>query len=505
MQGNSKHAPVNPATGTSSDMEPQGVEPTGTGGRTGSSPTADMGVTDTMGTQTGAANPSPLYGTVSSAQAAGAAAGAAVSGSATPDAGHATAAAEAIPIDAEAQTDFDSLFDKARAVTDNRIVATLSLALVLIALGGLDSPLAFVMLLFVGFILLDRFMSIRRIFTLGGITWALIVFLGDFILDRTEPMMVSSEYFFTFFGFLLALSVCGIYFIGRALYYYGYKRGQKHADHAIAQHITDRLIDNPDEWSEIDGDFLEVEGALNRAREQQRSAEQALKDESDRKDDLVTYLAHDLKTPLASVVGYLSLLDEAPDLPVSQRKHFTGIALEKAHRLDELIEEFFDITRFDFRDIVLTRSYLDLGLLLAQVVDEFYPTLREQGKNVEISVPEPITLLVDGDKIARVFNNVMKNAIAYSYDGSTIRVSGVRENDSVVIRFENQGDPIPQAKLNLIFEKFYRLDSARATNRGGAGLGLAIAREIVTAHGGTITCESDPEATVFTIVLPDNQ
>ena len=214
-------------------------------------------------------------------------------------------------------------------------------------------------------------------------------------------------------------------------------------------------------------------------------------------------LAHDLRTPLASVVGYLSLLQEAPDLPVEQRAHFTGVALDKAHRLDALIEEFFDITRFDFHDIVLTRGYVDLGLLLAQVADEFYPILNEQHKDVQVDVREDLTVLVDGDKMARVFNNIMKNAIAYSYEGSTITIEAGRQDDGgVQIRFINQGDPIPAAKLKVIFEKFYRLDAARATNRGGAGLGLAIAKEIVAAHSGTIACESTPEHTVFTIALP---
>ncbi|WP_187119104.1 GNAT family N-acetyltransferase [Collinsella ihumii] len=141
--------------------------------------------------------------------------------------------------------------------------------------------------------------------------------------------------------------------------------------------------------------------------------------------------------------------------------------------------------------------------LLAQVVDEFYPTLTEQDKHARIEVPTGLTVLVDGDKMARVFNNVMKNAIAYSYEGSTILISAERVDAEVHIRFENQGDPIPAPKLKVIFEKFYRLDAARATNRGGAGLGLAIAKEIVVAHGGNIACESTPEHTVFTITLPD--
>ena len=107
-------------------------------------------------------------------------------------------------------------------------------------------------------------------------------------------------------------------------------------------------------------------------------------------------------------------------------------------------------------------------------------------------------MLVDGDKMARVFNNIMKNAVAYSYEGSMITIEARRLGDGGVrVRFVNQGDPIPEPKLKVIFEKFYRLDAARATNRGGAGLGLAIAKEIVCAHGGTIACESTPEHTVL--------
>ena len=140
---------------------------------------------------------------------------------------------------------------------------------------------------------------------------------------------------------------------------------------------------------------------------------------------------------------------------------------------------------------------------LAQVADEFYPILNEQHKEAQVDICEVLTVLVDGDKMARVFNNIMKNAIAYSYEGSTITIEARRrDGGGVRVRFINQGDPIPEAKLKVIFEKFYRLDAARATNRGGAGLGLAIAKEIVCAHGGTVACESTPEHTIFTIELP---
>lgn len=403
----------------------------------------------------------------------------------------------------------DDAIQKVRRVFESRIVSCVVLGLLLIELLGLENILIAMVAFVVGYMLIERFVNVRRTVTMGGIAWLSMLFIGSLVTRAAGPLFLNIEYFFMFCGFFLALAICGSFFAGRAMFNFGRDRGREDADRAIARHMVDRLVDHRDSWDNLDGDYLEVEGAINRVRERERQSAQALTDEARRKDDLVTYLAHDLKTPLASVVGYLSLLQEAPDLPVEQRVRFTGVALDKAHRLDALIEEFFDITRFDFHDIVLTRGYVDLGLMLAQVADEFYPILSDQRKDASIEVEPGLTVLVDGDKMARVFNNIMKNAIAYSYEGSTIRVSADREQDAatgaacVRIRFENQGDPIPAPKLKVIFEKFYRLDAARATNRGGAGLGLAIAKEIVNAHGGAIECISTPEHTVFTITLPE--
>ena len=396
----------------------------------------------------------------------------------------------------------DELLAKMRNILDSRLLSIVVLVLISFSVVAGENFPAFLIVVVVGYMLIDRFITARRAVTLGGLAWFLVLFLGRLFTMGAGRLFIDLDYLFMFCGFLLALAVCGVFFAGRAMYYMGYDRGQALADRAIAAHLVDRLIEHPENVANLDGTFLEVEGAINRVRNRERQVADALRDEARRKDDLVTYLAHDLKTPLASVVGYLSLLEEAPDLPVEQRARFTGIALDKAHRLDALIEEFFDITRFDFHDIVLTRGYVDLALLLAQVADEFYPILTEQGKSVEVEATASLIVLIDGDKMARVFNNVMKNAIAYSYEGSTIRIFVEQTPDSVVVRFENQGDPIPAPKLGMIFEKFYRLDAARATNRGGAGLGLAIAKEIVGAHGGSISCESTPEHTVFTIVLP---
>ena len=248
--------------------------------------------------------------------------------------------------------------------------------------------------------------------------------------------------------------------------------------------------------------YEEFKLQLMQLKEMEQHSRQLAQAETQRKSDLITYLAHDLKTPLASVIGYLCLLNEAPDMPETQKEKYTGIALQKAYRLEELINEFFDITRFNLQSLVLNQSKIDLSLMLRQMADEFYPMLIPKGRKAVVHVPENLVLTGDADKLARVFNNVLKNAIAYSYENSVIDITAVQRGRTAVITFTDCGDPIPPQKLDTIFEKFYRLDSARSADTGGAGLGLAIAKEIVTAHGGMISAESKPEYTVFTVKLP---
>jgi len=247
-------------------------------------------------------------------------------------------------------------------------------------------------------------------------------------------------------------------------------------------------------------DFME--NKLNQIKSKLEKQKKAALDAEQRKNDMVVYLAHDIKTPLTSIIGYLNLLDEAPDMPSEQRSKYVGITLEKAYRLEQLINEFFEITRFNLQTIVLNKEKINLLYMLQQMADEFYPILTPQRKQVSVNVPDGLTLWGDADKLARVFNNILKNAIAYSYENSVIDISAEQKDEYIIISFTNKGDPIPQSKLDTIFEKFYRLDSARSTNTGGSGLGLAIAKEIVNAHGGKISVESNTENTTFTVKLP---
>ncbi len=249
-------------------------------------------------------------------------------------------------------------------------------------------------------------------------------------------------------------------------------------------------------------EFSALEGKLNSARQtlEKRTLEAKLAEQ--RKNDLVMYLAHDIRTPLTSVIGYLSLLDEAPDMPRELRAKYTHITLEKANRLESLVNEFFEITRYNLQQIPLQTQTLDLYYMLVQLTEEFYPILSQKGNFVTLQAREDLTVTADPAKLARVFNNILKNAAAYADPDSEILLWATKQGGDVIISIQNQGPTIPQDKLNAVFERFYRIDDARSTERGGAGLGLAIAREIVTLHGGNIRAESIQGITTFTVTLP---
>lgn len=261
----------------------------------------------------------------------------------------------------------------------------------------------------------------------------------------------------------------------------------------------------PPGWEEL---ALVAADAKRAAAERERQ----LADESARRSDLVTYLAHDLKTPLTSVIGYLSLLDEVPDMPEAQRARYTGVALDKACRLERLVNEFFDITRYSLTNIELELAPVDLAGLLVQLSDEFYPALAAHGNVAQVTAAgtvrtveqpgEPLVVTADAARLARVFGNLLRNAIAYSDEGTPVEIEATAGEGSVVVTVSDTGATIPSHKLRAIFDRFFRLDESRGSATGGAGLGLAIAREIVELHGGTISAASENGRTAFTVELP---
>lgn len=247
-----------------------------------------------------------------------------------------------------------------------------------------------------------------------------------------------------------------------------------------------------------------VQDQLNQAREQGLRAAAALRQEEQRKNDLIVYLAHDLKTPLTSVIGYLNLLVDEPQISPATRARYTGIALEKALRLEELVNEFFEITRFSLSHLELELSRVDLSLMLRQMVSEFSPELAEKRLDCRMELPPELPVRCDAAKLARVFDNLLRNAVSYGDPGTTLFVRGGLDGDMVELHFVNHGRTIPPEKLARIFEKFFRADESRASASGNAGLGLAIAKQIVEQHGGSIAAASADDQVEFTLRLPRN-
>ncbi len=234
----------------------------------------------------------------------------------------------------------------------------------------------------------------------------------------------------------------------------------------------------------------------------QQEAEQARQLAEQQKNDLIVYLAHDLKTPLTSVIGYVSLLEETPDLPPAQRTKYAGIALDKAYRLEQLINEFFEITRMNLQTPQTQCSQVNVTRLLFQILEEFHPMLIKRGLTVEHHIATGLTVYADADKLARVFDNLFRNAVSYSDSDTVIRFDASAQNGQLVVSLCNQGEDIPAEKLDRLFDKFYRGDSARRTATGGSGLGLAFAKQIIELHGGTIRASCIHGLTELKVTLP---
>lgn len=298
------------------------------------------------------------------------------------------------------------------------------------------------------------------------------------------------ELFFAVAIVLLFLVIFRIYLNRFTEYFLEINKGM---DVLLQEHAEDVSLSV--ELSAIEKKMNQVKNTLEKRKLDMQMAEQ-------RKKDLVMYLAHDLKTPLASVIGYLNLLRDEGEISEELREKYLSVSLDKAERLEVLINEFFEIARFNFSDIVLQYGRINLTRLLEQLVYEFRPMLQEKNLQCRLEAPPDLMMKCDADKIQRVFDNLLRNAVLYSYEETDINVTAQEQDANIIVRFINRGDTIPVEKLACIFEQFYRLDAARSTATGGAGLGLAIAKEIVEAHGGTITAESENEESVFTVRLP---
>lgn len=313
------------------------------------------------------------------------------------------------------------------------------------------------------------------------------------LLDNIYELVFERAYFiFIIFGITLIIVLSLLYKLLNKIFSYVF---------AVSE-SADKLFDKNVEYINLPPEMVEVEKKLNHFKTEAIKNERLARENEQKKDELIVYLAHDIKTPLTSMIGYLSLLSEIKDMPQEQRNRYIDIALDKSYRLEDLINELFDVARFNSEKIVLEKEEINLNLMLEQIADDFYPTLKEMNKKINFTSDEKTILYADPDKLSRVFNNLIKNAVNYSKENTDIDISILNKENQATVKITNKGKQIPKEKLDKIFEKFYRLDSSRTSKTGGSGLGLAIAKEIVELYGGRIYAESDMKETTFSVILP---
>ncbi len=251
-------------------------------------------------------------------------------------------------------------------------------------------------------------------------------------------------------------------------------------------------------------DFMQVR--LTEVRRQLQAAAAAEREAEKKKNDFLLYLAHDIRTPLTSVIGYLSLLQKFSDLDAVTARKYLTIAMDKALKLQKLIEEFFDVTRLTFQQVKLNLQPVDVGCMLVQLSDEAYPMANAAGMTIRLSAPsESMMVNADPDKLARALQNLLRNAVSYGQEGDLL-ISAHREENQCLLSFSNRGQ-VPPEQLDRFFERFYRGDPSRGSSSGGnstggAGLGLVIARDIIRLHGGSISAECQDGWITFRVLLP---
>lgn len=327
--------------------------------------------------------------------------------------------------------------------------------------------------------------------------WIVSFFENVFHMESKAALNLYQQIFRNYMEIFMILAIVIVFFIIFRVYLNWFTKYFSEINQGI-----DSLIKEDVGEVVLSPELLAIEKKINSIKHtlEQRKFDAQMAEQ--RKNDLIVYLAHDLKTPLTSVIGYLTLLRDENQISEELREKYLSISLDKAERLEDLINEFFEITRFNLSNIELEYSKVNLTRMLEQLTYEFTPTLMSKNLKYTLSVAPNMMIKCDVNKMQRVFDNLLRNAIYYSFEDTTIEITAIQDEDDIKLKFENHGNTIPEEKIERIFEQFYRLDTSRSSNSGGAGLGLAIAKEIVELHKGTITAHSENDIITFEVVIP---
>ena len=300
------------------------------------------------------------------------------------------------------------------------------------------------------------------------------IILGDYLADVTVKYLGRSTYTWIvsnkplmLFGFGAIIGIIIVYAVIRKM----------NENIGVVMLAMDKIVKEPEKKIELPSGMELLEGKINNIRAELVKNQNKANEAMQKKDNLIMYMAHDLKTPLTSIIGYLTLLTEEKNISKEIQDKYINIALKKAYRVEELTNEFFDITRYNLQEIEINKNNIDLSYLFDQLIEECYPML--ENKNLKINIDKPKKLFyID------------------------IIITMEKVEDKIKISIKNKCDKIPKYKLEKIFEQFYRVDSSRTSSNGGAGLGLAITKKIIEMHNGSINVKNDDEYIEFDILLP---
>lgn len=254
-----------------------------------------------------------------------------------------------------------------------------------------------------------------------------------------------------------------------------------------------------DEFASMAQNLNQMQKNIKDIMERERVAEHT-------KNDLVSSVAHDIRTPLTSILGYLGWVHDKKDLDEATRNKYIEIVYDKAKRLEQLTNELFGFVKLEHNELKIHTSHLDLIQLMEQMLDEMTPSFVNYEIEVQFHHPkQAVWIEADGELMARLFGNLLNNAVKYGREGKQILVKMEQTSDWVVTKVVNYGHVIPKEELDSIFRKFYRAEQSRSRNTGGTGLGLAIVQQIAQLHHGEIRVKSDLQGTVFEVDLPLRQ
>ncbi|GIP57029.1 ATP-binding protein [Paenibacillus sp. FSL W8-0186] len=280
-----------------------------------------------------------------------------------------------------------------------------------------------------------------------------------------------------------------------------YLREINHGLQEIAKgHFQYDIPVKPDhDLGEIAKSINEMSAQLHHSIQEERKAEKT-------KNDLITGVSHDLRTPLTSILGFLELIEKDRYFDEVELRYYIGIAYEKSVTLKKLIDDLFEYTRIN-NDMPLDLKQIDMNDFFRQLAEEFVPNLESAGVSCRVHAPDhPVIIKADGDHLVRAYENLISNAIRYGSAGKRIDIYIQEREDKAIIQVVNYGDPIPERDLPFIFDRFYRADKSRSKQTGGGtGLGLAITKSIIEVHGGTISASSSERQTCFETILPTTQ